>query len=179
MQIYLPRCFFALFVFFFSQVHKKEQKTVCLHLFLTFFFFFFFQGRAEALWIFWSSFAIEMICQQACILNVWEIQMVSLWKGMKWIYFVFWSDCCLFLFCSDVRFPCLERGNIDQVLLANITLGYFKLSLLGKISLAFMLVDGINPQTLLSLCRDRRCGAVCRVHLQRCFHATGLSALHT
>lgn len=42
MQIYLSR-------FFLSQMHKKEQKTVHFHSFLTYFFFF--QGRTEALWI--------------------------------------------------------------------------------------------------------------------------------
>lgn len=39
-----------------------------------------------------------MIWQWACIFNVREIQMLSLWKGMKRMYFVFWSDRRLFLF---------------------------------------------------------------------------------
>jgi len=39
-----------------------------------------------------------MIRQWTCIFNVWEIEMLSFWKGMKCIYSAFWSDCRLFLF---------------------------------------------------------------------------------
>lgn len=80
--------------------------------------------------------------------------MLPLWKGMKRIYFVFWSGCRLFLFeaMSDsfiwkgetyTRFYCMT------LLLAIFSYLYFKKLVL------FMLVDEINPQAMPYVCGDR------------------------
>lgn len=83
--------------------------------------------------------------------------MLPLWKEMKWIYFVFWSGCHLFLFetMSDsfiwkgetyTRFYCI------RLLLAIFSYLYFKKLVM------IMLVDEINPRAMPYVCGGKCLG---------------------